>query len=140
MADSDVMIALGDGPDAYTFSMGTAAYNSLRRSTSWRWASQARAGRSPARQFVGKGDDQITFEGVIYPHFKGGLNQVSRMRAEADRGEPLQMVDGFGRVDWGYWCITSIEETQSVLAKGGAPKKIVFSMTLGAYGEDTYRR
>lgn len=140
MADNDVMIALGDGPDAYTFSMGTAAYNTMRRATSWRWAAVPRAGRRPARQFVGKGDDQITLDGVIYPHFKGGLNQLPRMREEADKGQPLQMVDSLGRVDYGYWCIVSIEETQTEFMKGGLPRKIAFTMTLEAYGEDTYRR
>lgn len=138
MADRDVMLALRAGSDVYTFGVSTAAYNSMRRSTRWRWSSQARAGRSPAAQFIGKGDDSISLEGVIYPQFKGGLNQLPRMRLEADRGRPFLMADSLGRVDYGYWCITQIDEVQEYFMAHGLPRKITFDLMLTAYGEDRY--
>lgn len=138
MADSDVMLALRDGVDVYTFGVSTAAYSSMRRSTRWRWSAQARTGRSPAVQFVGRGEDSITLEGVIYPQFKGGLNQLPRMRAEADKGRPFLMADSLGRVDYGYWCITQIDDAQEYLYKDGTPRKTTFQLSLTAYGEDRY--
>lgn len=138
MADTDVMLALRDGADVYTFGMSTVAYNSMRRATNWRWSSQSRTGRSPAMQFIGKGEDSITLEGVIYPQFKGGLNQLPKMREEADKGRPFLLADSLGRVDYGYWCILQVEEVQTNFLQGGIPRKITFLLTLSAYGEDSY--
>ncbi|MQP64702.1 phage tail protein [Niveispirillum sp. SYP-B3756] len=125
------MMALG----GFRFSLGTAAYQTLERSTEFRWAEQDRLGRGPAYQFVGLGADTITLAGVIYPHYRGGLGQVDAMRAEAAKGQPLDLVDGWGRV-WGVWVIRSVRERDSNLMGNGAPLRIEFQVELAAYGED----
>lgn len=131
MTDSRTMLALG----AYRFSIDTAAYENLERSSAWRWASVERVGARPAQQYIGPGEDTITMSGVIYPYYKGGLGQVSSMRAEAAKGEPLLMLDGTGRV-WGLYCITEVRETQTTFFSGGQPRKIDFNISLTAYGDD----
>ena len=73
------MLALG----SYRFSIDTSAYQELLRTTSYRWARQPRLGRLPARQFVGPDGETITLNGVIYPHYKGGLGQLDALREEA---------------------------------------------------------
>ncbi|WP_319778456.1 phage tail protein [Maridesulfovibrio sp.] len=128
---SRVMMKLGD----YKFSMITAAYDNLERTTSYRWAKQERISREPARQYVGPGDDVLELSGVIYPQFLGGLEQLNRMRAEAGKGKPLMLVDGRGKV-WGKYCIEEVHEGQAAHFKGGAPKKQQFSMRISKYGED----
>lgn len=130
-ANSLVMMALGD----YRFSLNTAAYQDLRRRNSWRWPTVDRIGARPASQFVGPGEDCVTMSGVIYPHFKGGLGQLAAMRTEADKGEPLMLVDGTGQV-WGKYVITDLEEGQAVFFSNGAPRSQTFDITLQAYGED----
>jgi len=127
----DVMIALG----AYRFSLPTAAYQNLQRRTEYRWPRQKRLQRRPALQFVGPGFETVTLEGVIHPHFKGGLGQVEAMRGEAGRGEPLEMVDGLGFIH-GRWVILSIEEGQRAFFKDGAPRAMTFTVELEKYGED----
>jgi uncharacterized protein len=126
-----VMMALG----AFRFGMNRAGYQSFTRSAAYRWAKQDRLGRAPALQFLGPDADEITFEGVIYPHFKGGLRQVELMRLTARTGMPLMLVDGLGWV-WERWVITAVSETRTVLMADGAPRRIDFSMTLQAYGRD----
>lgn len=126
-----VMMALG----AFRFGVNRANYQHFTRSASWRWEAQARVGRRPALQFLGPGTDEITLEGVIYPHFKGGLRQVEMMRLVADQGQPLILVDGLGWV-WERWVIVSIEERKSLFMSDGAPRKIEFTMSLSAYGSD----
>jgi len=74
-------------------------------------------------------------DGVIYPSFKGGLGQIEAMRALADAGKPLQLVDGLGRI-WGAWVITEIGDTRTVFADDGQPRKLEFRIKLKAYGED----
>lgn len=132
MIDSTTMLALGP----FRFSIATAAYQSLERTSEWRWPTQDRIGAAPARQYVGPGDDTINLSGVIYPHFiaaRAGLEQISRMRSAATLGEPLQLVSGAGRV-LGDYVILSIREGQSAFFSDGSPRSISFDISLGAYG------
>lgn len=129
MADTSlVMIALGD----FRFGLQTAAYQSLERETSWRWPDVEPIGGAPRPQFVGKGSDTIRLAGVIYPHFAGGLEQVDAMRAEADKGEPLRMVCGRGKI-WGRWVIEGIREGQRRFWSNGAPRAQEFEVALKFY-------
>ncbi len=126
------MMALGD----YYFSIDTASYQTWQRSTAYRWPQQERIGREPASQFIGPGTDTIILDGTIYPHYKGGIGQLDAMREMAGTGAPLLLVDGLGRVHR-KWCITQIDEGQSVFLPGGIPRKVTFSLQLQRYGEDT---
>lgn len=128
---STVLMALG----AFRFGISGGHHQELRRQASWRWEKVARIGRAPALQFLGAGAGEITMNGVIYPHYKGGLYQVDGMRAEAELGTPLMLTDGLGFV-WQRWCITSVDETKRVLDSDGAARRISFRVELVAYGED----
>lgn len=131
MLSSLVMMALG----GLRFGVNRAAYQSFSRSVGWRWEQVNRIGRQPAQQFLGPGADEITLEGVIYPHFKGGLRQIELMRALAASGQPMILVDGLGWV-WERWVITDVEETKTLFLADGAPRRIEFTVTLRAYGRD----
>ena len=127
---ADVMMKLGQ----FTFSVDTAAYQSLNRVTEYRWAQQDRIGQRPALQDVGPGSDTMNLHGVIYPAHKGGLGQIDTMRSEAGKGKPLILVDGRGRVH-GRWVIERVEEEQGVFAAAGAPRKQNFRMQLRKYDD-----
>lgn len=126
-----VMMALG----AFRFGVANGAYQSLKRSAPYRWEKVNRIGRPPALQFGGPDTQEVVIEGVIYPHYKGGLHQVELMRALAGTGVPMMMVDGLGWV-WKRWAIVHIEETKTVFMADGAPRKIEFNLTLQSYGAD----
>lgn len=126
-----MMLQLG----RYQFSMDTAAYQRLRRSTRWRWTAVDRQGRRPARHFDGPGEDRIELDGVILPTYKGGLGQVEAMRTEAGGGVPLVLVDGEGHV-LGRWVIETVEETQQHLLRSGAPRRVEFRLQISHYGDD----
>ncbi len=125
------MLALG----GYRFSLETAAYQELQRTTAYRWAAQPRLGRRPARQFVGAGDETVSLAGEIYPHYRGGLGQLDALCREAGVGEPLQLVTGGGEV-LGLWVVERVEETQRLFLDDGRPRKISFRIELARYGED----
>jgi len=131
MAVGMVMMALG----VFRFGITGSSYQSLTRSAGYRWSKAERVGRAPAMHYVGPDADEVTIEGVIYPHFKGGLRQVELMRLRAGTGAPMMMVDGLGWI-WKKWVIVRVEEKKSVFMRDGAPKKIEFSITLQAYGRD----
>ena len=122
---NDVMLAVGD----YRFSLGTAAYERLRRTWAWRWAQQDVLGAEPFQQYIGPGHTELVINGYVTPHFKGGLKQVDAMRAEADKGETLSIVDSLGEI-WGDFVITGITETRRDIGPIGLPLRIEFQVTL----------
>lgn len=130
MSDN-IMMKLG----TFTFSVNTATYQNMTRTTGWRWQSQERIGREPAYQFGGPGADSITLSGTIYPHYKGGLGQLDGMRAEAGQGQPLILMTGTGK-NAGKWVIQQVDETQTAFMNAGIAQKLEFSMQLTRYGED----
>lgn len=117
--------------------MDRAAYNELVRKTQYRWSAVERFAKASAQQYVGLGEDTISLQGEVYPHWQGGLYQVEDMRALAAQGKPQKMVampiidKG---VDMGFWVIKSVEETQSNIRPGGIPGKQRFRLELVAYG------
>lgn len=128
---ADTMMTLG----SFQFSIDTAAFDDLKRVTTYRWKQQERLGREPANQFIGIGNDKFTINGTIYPAYRGGLGQINQMREAAALGEEQQLIDGTGNVI-GPFVITSITEVQTVFASEGVPLKQEFTMELAQYGED----
>ena len=126
-----IMMALG----TFRFGVNRASYQMFTRDAAYRWAKQDRLGRDPALQYLGPDAEEITLEGVVYPHFKGGLRQMELMRAVARLGQPMMLVDGLGFV-WQRWVITRVSETKSLFLADGAPRRIEFNVTLRAYGSD----
>lgn len=119
----------------YYFNLDTAAFDELRRSTEFRWASQERLGRRPAQQAVGMGEEKITLKGAIFPGFKGGIKQLDTLRSLGGQLKPLTLTTGYGDV-LGTWCLKSIEEEQSALLQGGIPRKQAFTLEFARYGDD----
>jgi len=125
---SSVLLALG----SFRFSMNMGAYQKFERETSWRWPTTERIGVRPAAQYVGPGEESVTIEGVIHPHYRGGLRQIDQMRAQAGLGQPLPLTTGYGRY-LGMYVIEKIKETQDTPMSDGAPRKIEFTIELKAY-------
>lgn len=121
--------------EPYFFNLDTAAFDELRRSTKFRWASQERLSRRPAQQGVGIGDEKITLKGAIYPGFKGGLKQLDTLRVIGGKLQPLSLTTGYGEA-LGTWCLESVEEEQSALMQGGIPRKQGFTLEFVRYGDD----
>jgi phage protein U len=130
MAD-EVLITLG----SFTFSMAGVAYDRLSRQLTARWPAAPRAGRSEALQFGGTDAETLTLAGRIYPHYRGGLGQISAMRELLKSGEPQMLTDGLGTV-WGKFAITAVEEEARTFTPDGAPLRQDFRLELKAYGED----
>ncbi|KJK06252.1 phage tail protein [Pseudomonas tussilaginis] len=124
---------------AYYFNLDTAAFDELRRQTSFRWAGQERLTRSSAQQAVGLGDEKISIKGAIFPSFKGGLGQLQALRSIGRQLQPLTLTTGYGEV-LGRWCLTSVDEDQSNLLAGGIPRKQGFSLEFVSYGDDLQNR
>lgn len=126
-----IMMALG----SFRFGINQANYQSLSRTAIYRWEELDRVGREPASQFMGPGSQTIELEGVLHPHYRGGLLQMDAMRAIASTGTPLMLVDGLGFV-FRRWVVEEVDERKSVLFGDGAPRQIDFTIALRSYGRD----
>lgn len=127
---SFVMMQLG----SFQFSVSTAAYQELSRSTEYRWADQETFGTLPVSQYTGIGKDSISLRGVVLPEYRGGYGQVDTLRELAATGQPQQLITGEG-VLLGRWCIEKIDETQGTFAAKGLPRRVDFTVQLKRFDD-----
>ncbi len=132
----DVLMRLGD----FRFAMDTAAHEQLRRTVEHRWPSQERLWNASAVQYTGRGDETIELSGKVVPLWRGGLEQLNRMRdlAAADEAifpEPLPLVTGYGEY-LGEFVIERVDEQQTSILTRGAPGQQQFSLSLKRYVRD----
>ena len=133
MPQNWVMMGLG----IYRFSMATAAYQELLRTTQYTWPVHQRAGATPLLQFTGGGNDEIALRGIIFPEFnKVGTRQIDEIRLEAGLGTPLPLISGFGNF-YGMFAIAAINEEQTFFWADGTPKKQGFTIALIRYNDLT---
>lgn len=119
-----MMMILGMFP----FSIPTAVYQQLQRSTNWRHPSNSRVGDMPAYQFTGRGEDTISLEGSIVPEF-GSQMSITALRVMGDTGKSWPLISGTGKV-FGLYHIDDLQETQTIFFPDGTPKKIEFSLKM----------
>lgn len=134
----NTLIALGE----FRFAVDTATFDQLEQLYEWRWESNAIIDEYPAHQYVGPDTPEITFRGTVYPSLVARMGtandppirQIAALREQANRGVPLDLVDGMGRV-WGLWVILRIEETQHAHLANSAPREQQYRVTIRFFGE-----
>ena len=119
-----MMMILGMFP----FSIPTAVYQQLQRSTNWRHPSNSRVGDMPAYQFTGRGEDTISLDGSIVPEV-GSQMSITALRVMGDTGKAFPLISGAGKV-FGLYHIDDLQETQTIFFPDGTPKKIEFSLKM----------
>lgn len=97
--------------------------------SSYRWETVQLVGRRPQLHYLGPGEETLTLNGTIHPHFRGGLRQIDAMRTQAELGVPMLMGDGLGFI-LGHWVISGVDDTKSFLMADGSPRQIDFSLKL----------
>lgn len=119
------LMALG----MFLFEIGTLPFEELQRRTSWHHARAARVGARDATQFVGPGDETVSLSGSVYTELTDGRVSINDLRAMADDGEALPLVDGSGTV-YGNYVITDLDERHAHLMSDGTPRRIDFGLDL----------
>ena len=141
-----VLMALGP----FRFSVPGLSYDRIHRNFEYRWEPQLRIGSRPAQQWLGPGEETITFRGIIYPHYAGGYGQLNAMRASAMVGVPYPLAavgsggsftGRYGEASsanvgffFGPWSIRGISDEQEYFHKNGDPRKVEFSIDIVHYG------
>ncbi len=119
----------------FTFSIQTAPFESIKRSTQQRWEEKARIGLVPALQWTGPGLETITIDGTLAPGVSGGPETLDKLREMASRGKAWLLTAGTGE-NLGPWVIAGVEEGRTHILKNGMPQKITFSLSLRRYPDD----
>lgn len=114
---------------SFKFGVYTAAYQSLERSTEYKWGEQALFMNYDDLQFLGPGADSMTLQGVVFPEYKGGTGQIEELRALGAAGQPQLLISGFGKV-MGQWVILQVTEGQTIFAAAGIPRRQEFTVSL----------
>jgi phage protein U len=126
---ADVMLRLGQ----FAFQIDGATYQEFNRTNEYRWQSQPYVNAPPGYQYTGKGEESISLSGVVFPGYIRSFEQLNLMRAEADKGTPLLLVDGRGFV-YGRYIIQSISEAVNSFYPQGVPRRQQFNLELKRYG------
>lgn len=134
----DVLLRLGP----FRFAVETAAYDCLKHTVEHRWPSQERLWNANAIQYTGRGDEIIELSGRILPTWKGGLDQINRLRlmAAADlylMPVPWPLISGYGEY-LGEYAIETVEELHRMILTRGAPGEQAFRLTLKRYFWDRF--
>jgi len=113
----------------FVFDRATTPYNQVQRQTAWRQAAQTPINHRPVYQYLGPDEDTITLSGSIYTELTGGRVSLDLLRVMAEQGKAWPLIEGSGRM-YGFWSITNISETSSLLLRDGVPQKIEFTLEL----------
>lgn len=121
-----VMMILG----MFVFSINTASFDNLRRSTGWRHASTARIGARAAHQFLGVDEETISISGITYAEIAStGRVSLEALEAMAGTGDHYKLIGGDFKI-YGDYVIESLETTRTEFFPDGTARKIEFTLGL----------
>ncbi|MDQ3232583.1 MAG: phage tail protein [Pseudobdellovibrionaceae bacterium] len=114
------------------------SFQKFDRETSFNWAELKRIGGESLRQFLGTNGERIAISGVVYPHFRGKLSQISDLRAMGRAGIPYQLIaaDSESGQNLGQWIIISVKDGRTLFTDDGRPLKLEFTLELESYAQD----
>jgi phage protein U len=122
--------ALGD--IAFEFSERYAnSIDELKRGRSWKYAEHEIVKGKSKLQGLGRQLDTVSFSGRFVDYFCYPLDEMHRLEAEAEKGEPLVLV--LGDETFGEFVIESISETWRDVDGSGNPRVIEFEVSLKEY-------
>lgn len=127
------------------FKVNTIPVNAVDRTSDYRLASMPVGQSAPSQQFLGQGEEIVTFLATIYPKVlsPSGATYLTILRTLAGSGErvPFFSVDGGAAgAFFGMWCIRSINDGRGLFTPYGEAQRIDVDITIvrdggsGAFG------
>lgn len=129
-ANAPVLLMLG----SFKFSLNSAVFQELNRTTEAAWGNVPRIGQYNALQFTGPGSDTIELPGVIYPKAFGYAETLDQLREMMMSGNTFRLILGDGRI-LGLWAILSVREAKSNFGSDTAARRVEFTVTLAKYAD-----
>lgn len=113
----------------FVFELPTLPFSEAQRRRGWRHESADRFGARAASQFVGTGDDTVTFSGALVPGVAGSFAAIDTLIDMGDRGDTYQLVGGDGAV-WGGFVIVGLDTRSKHIMVDGTPRLVDFTLDL----------
>lgn len=113
----------------FVFGMGTLPYQEFQRRMSWRHATSERHTERPAAQYVGLGEDTVSFVGVLVPEVAGSFSAIDNLVDMASTGDNWPLLDGAGQI-WGSYRIVNIDLKGTSIIAGGIARRTEFAIDL----------
>lgn len=123
-----VLMSLG----TFKFEIGSNAYKSLSRKTSFRWEEIKTFGGNSAMHYTGKDNDSLSLSGTIFKGYGDGVKAFEDLKAEAIKAKPMVLVDING-VSHGSWVVLSISNEETSFDRFNSPRKTDFTIELRRY-------
>lgn len=95
----------------------------VERSHAADFANKDLLGRRRGHEFVGDGDETLSFSCKLFPHKLGGLNQLQILDALRASGSPQMLMRGDGS-PLGWFVITRVRERSTYLDRKGVGRMI----------------
>lgn len=125
MMAGPVTLALGP----FAFEAIGFGYQGVKRKLATPWASQQVVDRLEALQWLGPKSDEVSIEGVLFPHEFGGMDTLQGLQGAALAGQSLMFVSLAGRI-YGPHVIEGIDEDRTIHDAFGAPKMLAYTIQL----------
>jgi uncharacterized protein len=113
----------------FVFTLSTVPYQELKRKRAWRYASNNRVGKRPARQYAGENDETITLSGTLLPELTGGDLSLSMLETMGALHTSWPLIEGTGHI-YGMFTLDDIETTRTLFFSDGGARRIDFTITL----------
>lgn len=113
----------------------------IGRSLKTPWASIKVPGGMDALQWLGGDSDSIKIDGVLFPIAFGGLASLAGIRASAESGVPLHLIQRMGGAVGNIlsrFVIEGVDDNQTFIAANGVPMKNTYSLSLRRYPGASY--
>lgn len=130
---------LAIGP--HIFAALPLSIQTIKENTKALWPATNRFGVGPARQFVGRGEDEFEVEGLYFHHEFGGHDDYLALKATQGAGKPVELLGraaGTGVVNvFGSVVILEVGATHKKIAFDGIGTIVEFSVKLASFGGDS---
>ncbi|MBS7703333.1 phage tail protein [Chelatococcus asaccharovorans] len=120
-------ILMGLGP--HRFGLAAANYQDLKNRITARWPANKVIGAQPIYQFLGPDDHELSLQGLIFPEWMSGYDELSALRGSAAAGSLYSFASNLGDV-FGNWIILGVESSEARFNRGGLPRRVEFSLLL----------
>lgn len=112
-------------------------FDGYQKSASGRWATHDIIGKKPISEFLGPGQEEISFDmtlrtdlGVI------PADEVKRLEKLRDTGEAVTLVIGTDVIGDTLWTVDSVSSSVKRWGALGVPASVTVNVTLKEYAED----
>lgn len=109
----------------------TNSITEIKRQSSWKYAEHEIIKGKSRLQKLGRQLDTVTFTGRFVDYFCNPLSELKRLKAEAEKKDPLVLV--LGDEVFGDFVIESISETWHETDGAGNPRLVEFEVQLKEY-------